>query len=447
MATLTRLLRAYVDNWWVPGLVFAVALVCFAVIAITSVVHGGRFLVVVSAALIVVAVLFLGMLAATVWSLAKKRWAKGFAVLLSTIVAGVAGFIVLVVVALSGFFGPSEDHWADGLKIPKSIRIARPGKELTAKPGGPADTFQKSVLASLSAPGSDDPTITAEVNALSTLSHRSPDTLRRYLASSPAWRVFEEHGNVFATRRWMIGPLWLYSLHGYYTRNSIDTWSETGVPDFQTRFTVGLSGKTWVGNSRGATRLTAGETKRLDLSTGNQMRESLCVISAGPALVEVFEESSSGERRMTKAALAYVEKELTPLVARPDWNTIRKTLPKGSIRRRKPSLELINSFQPGIYDSQIWVNPGESGKIYLKAFEVTKGTRLSRRELNTYSNEWVGWSDEPGETFFSNTTFTIGEGDWGKPYAARFEVWFTPDSGQPDRKLIDKVFQIEGWQR
>ena len=41
----------------------------------------------------------------------------------------------------------------------------------------------------------------------------------------------------------------------------------------------------------------------------------------------------------------------------------------------------------------------------------------------------------------------IGEGDWGKYYAARFEVWFDPDSGAPERKLLEKNFKIEGWQR
>ncbi len=85
--------------------------------------------------------------------------------------------------------------------------------------------------------------------------------------------------------------------------------------------------------------------------------------------------------------------------------------------------------------------------IYLKAFEVTKNYPLSVDSLKEYSNEWVGWSNNPSELFFSNTNFTIYEGDWGKPYAARFEVWFVPDSGASERKLTEKVFKIEGWQR
>jgi len=38
--------------------------------------------------------------------------------------------------------------------------------------------------------------------------------------------------------------------------------------------------------------------------------------------------------------------------------------------------------------------------------------------------------------FSSDTDFTIYEGDWGKPYVARFELWFKPDNGGQERKLI-----------
>ena len=193
--------------------------------------------------------------------------------------------------------------------------------------------------------------------------------------------------------------------------------------------------------------MKAGDTGKAKLSAGNQMHESHCVIAADGLVVEVFEQSGAMERRLTGAALKHVETELAPLAEQPGWETIRRILPPDSIRKASPSLDLVNSFQPGLYDSRIRANPGEPGMIYLKAFEITKGTRLSADRLKEKSNEWIGWSGDPGEVFFSNTTFTIYEGDWGKPYAARFEVWFVPDSGGAERKLMEKVFKIEGWQR
>jgi hypothetical protein len=193
--------------------------------------------------------------------------------------------------------------------------------------------------------------------------------------------------------------------------------------------------------------MKAGETRSVKLSSGNRMHESRCVITAGDLVVEVFEQSRARERCVTKAALDHIEKELNPLAERPDWEAIRASLPSGSTGHGAPSFSLRNASQPGLYDSRIWVNPGESGMVYLKAFEVTRGTPLSVDELEEYSNEWIGWSDNPEDLFFSNTHFTIYEGDWGKPYAARFEVWFIPDGGGAERKLLEEVFKIEGWQR
>lgn len=186
---------------------------------------------------------------------------------------------------------------------------------------------------------------------------------------------------------------------------------------------------------------------RLNLSIANKVNESHCVISADELIVEVFEQSEAIERRLTEATLVHMEEELRPLAMDPEWSTIQSMLPPGTIRRGEPTIELRNSFQPGIYDSEIWVNPGESGMIYLKAYEVTQDYRLSAERLKERSNEWVGWSDDPSQLFLSNTHFKIYEGDWGKPYAARFEVWFVPDSGEGERKLIEKIFRIEGWQR
>ena len=37
--------------------------------------------------------------------------------------------------------------------------------------------------------------------------------------------------------------------------------------------------------------------------------------------------------------------------------------------------------------------------------------------------------------------------NWEQYYAARFELWFRPDSGAPERIITQKVFRIQGWQR
>ena len=245
----------------------------------------------------------------------------------------------------------------------------------------------------------------------------------------------------------MIGSRWQYNPHGYYSRPDLNRGTNATIYDFQSRFTIGFSGKPWAREGFQSPRLKNQETALIRLSKGNRLHESHCVIVAGDLIVEVFEQSDAKERRLTKAALNHVNEELRPLAESPTWTTIKKSIPNGSIRHGKASFDLRNSFQLGLYFSELWINPGEAGMIYLKAFEVTKGIPLSVASLKQYSNEWVGWSDNPEELFLSNTFFEIHEGDWGKPHAARFELWFVPDSGQSERKLMEKVFKIEGWQR
>ena len=108
---------------------------------------------------------------------------------------------------------------------------------------------------------------------------------------------------------------------------------------------------------------------------------------------------------------------------------------------------LYNDSQPGRYKYAFWTRHIEKGRIYLKAFEITKNDPLSTNRLPEMSSLII---DNPSDSimkFSSATEFAIYEGDWGKPYAARFELWFKPDNGGHDRKLLEKNYKIEGWMR
>lgn len=444
---LQRIVSAYVESWWLPGAICLLSVVGFIA---TALVRWRPAVVAAYVLLLCVVLAFLGIVCAGVWNLVKRRWAKGLVDFVMLGVCGVAAFLAvgfLVMASMFAAFGTGEDGFADDLTIPADIEVSEPLEETEAEPGGEEDAFQRDLMRALETPASGGPTVTARVGHLLKLHRHAPRVLKRHLATSPAWRLFTEDGNRYATRRWRIGPRWSYSMHGYYTQYDVGLWADDEAPRFQSRFTIGFSGEPWARVWGDATRMGAGQTAPLKLSIGNQMHESRCIVQEGDIVVEVFEQSSGRERRLTKAALAQVEQEMAPLAAQPTWEKIRETVPPGSIRQGKPSFDLRDAFQPGIYNSEIWINPGEPGMIYLKAFEVTQGTPLSVQRLKERSNEWVGWSENRSEQFFSNTHFSIYEGDWGKPYAARFEIWFVPDSGEPERKLMEKCFKIEGWQR
>lgn len=383
----------------------------------------------------------LGVLGAALWNFIQKRWIRGTLNLLALPVCFAA---VLAVSFACMFYGPGEDHFADNLVIPPELEISAPLPHESPSPDAAPDAFQKALLEALAVEGPDDTQITAAAPSLVKLAREHPALLRRYLAASAAWRVFSDKGKRFATRRWSIGGEWKMNLHGYYSQFDLEHRGEE--PGFQTRLTLGLDGKPWFANAA-TTRIKPGETRPLALRKGNNRDTSHCVIEADPLAVEIFEERDGKERRLTKAALAELEKELAPLATYPTWETAQSLLPEGSMTHGAPSLDLRDSFQGGIYDTVIRVNPGEPGRVFLKAFEVTRGTPLSAGRLERDSTEWIGWSENPDEQFLSNTHIMIGEGDWEKYYAARFEVWFVPDSGAPERKLLGKNFKIEGWQR
>ena len=109
--------------------------------------------------------------------------------------------------------------------------------------------------------------------------------------------------------------------------------------------------------------------------------------------------------------------------------------------------QLYNSFQPGLYEYDIWINSKERGIAYLKAYEITKNIELSSDRLKKRSSIRIEKTNDSIVRFGTKDIFTIYEGDWGKPYAARFELWFKPDNGGAERKIIEKNYKIEGWQR
>lgn len=118
-----------------------------------------------------------------------------------------------------------------------------------------------------------------------------------------------------------------------------------------------------------------------------------------------------------------------------------------ALTKSQTDFQLYNSFQPGLYQYDFWTGKIEDGTIYLKAFEITQEYALSTSKLPTTTAVKIYNTSNRIEKFGTISHFTIYEGDWGKPYAARFEVWFKPDSGGPELKLFVKNYKIEGWQR
>ena len=354
----------------------------------------------------------------------------------------------LWVMMMYSAFGPSEDHFADSLAIPHGIDIAEPASD----PAGQwsdsnlkgTDTMQLAVRGALQISGGDDSTIIPSMPSLRRAATEYEKEFRDYIEASPDWGVFFERGNRFAARRWSYDGEPRDTLHGYISEFH-------GDAEFQTRALLCLDQKQWsyykVQHAKEGT-----EPVKLDLSIGNQMYESRLMIECGGVWIEIFEESKAKERLVTKATMTVLETEFAQFLKDPPAAVVRAKQQSRDLALRLAGADgapfrLVNGMQPGIYVISYSLNPGEPGIVYLKACEVTKGTPLSEDRLKEATETRLTWSADPKERFGAKAGFTIYEGDWGKPYAARFEVWFKPDSGKPERKLAERIFKIEGWQR
>lgn len=384
----------------------------------------------------------------TIARLAGKRWRNAlFAFLRLTALVGLL-VPVLGLLLVSPFFGPSEDGFADHLTIPEGIEIAVPendaaGEWSDADPQG-SDAMQLAVKAALRAPGGGDPSFAPSMPALRRAATDHPADFLACIEASPDWHVFIEQGNRFAARRWSYGGEPRDELHGYISDFG-------GDGSFQTRTLLCLDRKPW--SRYDVQHVQEGSSPAVpEMSEGNRMHESRVMIECGGVWVEVFEQSTALERRVTKASIATLEAEFSEFLKDPSAAVRRAQGRSRELALRLGGaggqpFRLLEGMQPGIYGVAFSLNPGEPGVVYLKAFEVTRGTPLSEDRLAAASETRMTWSADPAEKFGAKSGFTIHEGDWGKPYAARFEVWFKPDSKGPERKLAERIYKIEGWQR
>jgi hypothetical protein len=390
-------------------------------------------------------VAFLGLIIASIANFIRKRWLNGIANLVLFLAIGV----IFVLVLASWMLGTTQmkDGFADNLTIPEVIEIAEPERVKSRPWFDPApkeiDEFQASIRKALTVPGNGNP---AFIPAMPSLRRASTDHYQafvEYVEASPDWHVFTERKSRFAARRW--------SYAGVPKNDRYGAIYQSAPPRFQTQCLLSLDRKQWSNYSVQPVQ-EGNEPVVPKISVVSQLQESQAIIESGGVLVEIYEQSDNSERRITKATVANLEKEFSQFVENP-----AAALTKARARSRELArllagedghpFRLIEGWDPGQYDVAYSLNPGEPGFVYVKAFEVTNEAPLSVRPLKARSKTRMPWSSDTAERFWAKESVTIFEGDWGKPYAARFEVWFDPDSGQTDRKLAQRVYKIEGWQR
>jgi hypothetical protein len=97
------------------------------------------------------------------------------------------------------------------------------------------------------------------------------------------------------------------------------------------------------------------------------------------------------------------------------------------------------------YDFYMWHKPIEKGEIYIKAYELTQNIQLSEWKLNTRTKNTISELSDNYVLYEGNTV--IDEGTFENYYPTRFELWFKSETSGIEKKLTEKNYVIDGWDR
>lgn len=110
-------------------------------------------------------------------------------------------------------------------------------------------------------------------------------------------------------------------------------------------------------------------------------------------------------------------------------------------------LQIWDDFgQGGIYKYDFYYGTLPAGEIFLKCYEVTGNYRLSEERLTEASKVEIS-ANSSFAKIVGKKEFIIYEGDFGDYYAARIEVWFRDVETGAERKLLEKIYCVDGWMR
>ena len=293
-----------------------------------------------------------------------------------------------------------------------------------------------------------------------------------HLQASPEWKVFIEGQRMICYRRkWKYGQ-WNDDYAGYYSEyldedsKSEDDWFPIDDLDrtapmnernwqqmrYLFRFEKEPFGyhATWAKAPHVMTVDPLSGRINLKLKSSGQGIESYIAIGQPNLWFECFEQTWHEPRKKTRNALKLLQELLRGI--RESEKEIEengyasKLLPPGSVKKGNPTIEVkLNYSDKDYFDysAYAWVNSGAQGHVYLKVFNLATKKYLSEKQTGWPIKEYIGWSKNQGSLFLYNNRIGVRSETLVLPFDARFELWFHPDDGSPERKLLETTRKID----
>jgi len=350
-------------------------------------------------------------------------------------------------------FPPDRFAFWEKVVVPADVEMAIPGPTTEGLPLDEVatDPYAQALLKMAADPKNSHMTATCDVAALDWLGKHEMNRLRRYLACHPGWRFSCVRDRDTAIRRVRKNAQW----HAqdweirYLFEERFGT-DRSCVERLASQCEINFGELEFYG-----TKCRSGESVRLDAEPRCENETDCEVVCYGDSLsLNVVEWSSFPTCRVMQTAFDLTKLEFERLKCATNEVMMMALLPEGSMRRGPAAIELFEkrtSFDHKLmgHSYQAWVNPGEHGEAYLRAFEVSQGVELQAATDNAPSPmmcdtlEYAGWSEDPAEKFLVGSEIMLHDGLKGS-CVVRLEVWFRPANGGPERKLVERVFKIDG---
>lgn len=274
------------------------------------------------------------------------------------------------------------------------------------------------------------------------------EVLKRYLKGNGRWEYVTAWGETYAYQKELKDGIYSTTFNGQYSERKDPCGFE------KTRVIISIGPYFgYHNNDNGMTFSTVNNNDNIMLKTEefneNPTKISSYLIIKGKGFnIEIFEENCDSTRQFTKQTLNNLDVEISKVIQNRKVINKKGEMPMPKYYPKKMDstfINVIDSFQKGIYIVKAGYKTREEGEIHIRAYDTKSNIRLSKEDLLNKTTVQVGWDIEGTTVFPFEREIMIIEGDWSTNYEVRFELWFKNKKGK-EKKINQTIRKVYGWQ-